>query len=90
VLGEKMSYTITFPYYYKIVVYLNGMKFFLSEIANMRCCKEWCVYEFDGEALSKLDTSNCSIRVEKYYTRYTVEQTIRCREFIKLLKELNE
>jgi len=85
-----MSYSITFPYYYKIVVYLNGMRFFLSEIANMKCSKEWCVYEFDGEVIDKLNTTNCSVRIEKYYTRYTVELSYTCKEFIKLIKELNE
>jgi hypothetical protein len=85
-----MSYSITFPYYFKVTLYINGMRFSLSELANMRCMKEWCLYELDGETLSKLDISNCSIRVVKYYTKYTVELSYTCREFIKLIKELNE
>jgi hypothetical protein len=85
-----MGYSITFPYYYKIVVYLNGMRFFLSDIANMRCSMERCVYVFDEGVIDKLNTSNCSVRVVKYYTRYTVELSYTCNEFIKLLKELNE
>jgi len=51
---------------------------------------EWCVYVFDDWVIDKLNTSNCSVRVVKYYTRYTVELSYTCREFIKLLKELNE
>jgi len=85
-----MPYTITFPYYFKVTLYINGMRFFLSEIANMRCNMEWCVYVFDDWVIDKLNTSNCSVRVVKYYTRYTVELSYTCREFIKLLKELNE
>lgn len=85
-----MSYSITFPYYFKVVVYLNGMRFFLSELARMGCSKRWCVYEFDSEVLNILGTSDCSIIVEKYYTRYAVELSYTCKEFIELLKVLNE
>jgi len=85
-----MSYTITFPYYFKVTLYINGMRFFLSELARMRCSKEQCMYELDSETIDMLNTSNCSVHVEKFYTRYTVELSYTCREFIKLLKELNE
>jgi hypothetical protein len=85
-----MSYTITFPYYFKVTLYINGIRLSLSELARMRCMKEWCLYELDGEVIDKLNTTNCSVRIEKYYPRYTVELSYTCKEFIKLLKELNE
>jgi hypothetical protein len=83
-------YRITFPYYFRVVVYMNGIRFFLSELADMKCYSKWCMYVLDDYTLNKLLSSNCSVRIEKFYTRYTAEQTMTCREFISLIKELNE
>ena len=85
-----MPYTITFPQHFVAILYVNGIRFFLSGLANVKCSGKWCMYEFDDEIIDKLNTTNCSVRIEKYYTRHTVELSYTCREFIKLLKELNE
>ena len=89
-LGEKMPYTITFPYYFEVILYINGVRFFLSELANVKCSGKWCMYEFDDEVIDKLNTINCSVIVEKYYVKYTLKSSYTCKEFVEFLKELNE
>jgi hypothetical protein len=84
-----MPYTVTFPRYFEVTLYINGMRFFLSELADMKCSGEWCMYEFDDEVIDKLNTTNCSVIVEKYYVRYTLKLSYTCKEFVEFLKELN-
>jgi hypothetical protein len=88
-LGEKI-YRITFPHYFRVVVHINGVRFPLDQLADMKCNTKWCTYVFGDYTLNNLISSDCSVRIVKYYTGYTVEQTMACREFISLIKELNE
>jgi len=82
---------ITFPHYFRVVISMNGIIFQLDQLADlMKCSTKWCTYVFSNTLSKLLSDSNCSVRIEKFYTRHTVVQAMPCTEFISLIKELNE